>query len=116
MTIEIIEANLIDDGALWAIFIEIDNGVDGYLLPVTLAGSIAEGDLQAALEAKEAALFAKAQTKGMQPDELYTRLATKRVLKAFALVVLDEINILRGQHALAARTAAQLRTAVKAKL
>lgn len=38
------------------------------------------------------------------------------VLKAFALVVLDEINILRAQHSLAARTAAQLKTAIINKL
>lgn len=37
-------------------------------------------------------------------------------LKAFALVVLDEINILRGQHALTPRTAAQLKQAIINKL
>lgn len=38
-----------------------------------------------------------------------------KTLKAFALVVLDEINILRGKHSLANRTKSQLNTAVKNK-
>lgn len=116
MTIEIIEANLTDDGALWAIFIDIDDGIDSYLLPVGLPGSVAEGDLQATLEAKEVALFAKAEAKGISQNELYTRVATRRVVKALALVTLDEINILRTAAALAPRTAAQLRAAIKTKL
>jgi len=37
-------------------------------------------------------------------------------LKAFALVVLDEINILRTQAGLPSRTVQQLKTAIKAKL
>jgi hypothetical protein len=41
---------------------------------------------------------------------------SKRVLKAFAEVVVDEINILRGQHALADRTLSQLVTAIKNKI
>lgn len=38
------------------------------------------------------------------------------VLRAFMLVVLDEVNILRANDALVARTAAQLRTAIRGKL
>lgn len=41
---------------------------------------------------------------------------SKRVLRAFAEVVVDEINILRGQHALADRTLSQLVTAIKNKI
>lgn len=37
-------------------------------------------------------------------------------LKAFALIVLDEINILRAAAGLVARTPAQLKTAHRAKL
>ena len=40
----------------------------------------------------------------------------RRLLRAFAEVVKDEINILRGQHALAPRTLAQLRTAIRNKV
>jgi hypothetical protein len=36
--------------------------------------------------------------------------------RAFALVVLDEINTLRAQHSLAARTVTQLKTALRNKL
>ena len=44
------------------------------------------------------------------------RIDDERVLKAFALVVLDEINILRAQHSLTARTPAQLVGAIKTKI
>ena len=37
-------------------------------------------------------------------------------LKAFALVILDEINLLRTQHSIPVRTIAQLKNAVKNKL
>lgn len=62
------------------------------------------------------------------PAAFTARLSTKRdedtdqmfvvdpMLKAFALVVLDEINLLRTQHALPLRTATQLRDAVRAKM
>lgn len=36
--------------------------------------------------------------------------------RAFALVVLDEINVLRAQHSLADRTISQLKTALRNKL
>ncbi len=38
------------------------------------------------------------------------------VLRAFALVVLDEINTLRAQHLMQPRTIAQLKTAIRGKL
>ena len=38
------------------------------------------------------------------------------VLRAFAEVVLDEINILRAEHSLTPRTLAQLKVALRAKL
>lgn len=38
------------------------------------------------------------------------------LIRALALVVLDEINTLRAQHALAPRTANQLRNAIKARI
>ena len=41
---------------------------------------------------------------------------TEALIRALAFVVLDEINILRAEHSLAARTPAQLRTAIKAKI
>jgi len=42
--------------------------------------------------------------------------AVEDITRAFALVVLDEINTLRAQHGLADRTIAQLKTGVRNKL
>lgn len=72
------------------------------------------GDLQAALDAREAELWTAAQVSGEVVD-LYS-IALKRVLKAVALVILDEINILRQRAGLAARSAGQIDDAIKAKL
>jgi hypothetical protein len=119
MMIEIIEANLqLDDDLnieLWSCWLEINQASEAYLLPVTAPGTLLEVDLQAHFDAKEAALFAVAQGKGFDVGEIYN-LLTKRILKAVLLVILDEINILRGLHGLAERTPAQARTAVKNKL
>lgn len=41
---------------------------------------------------------------------------TQTILKAFAQVMLDEINNLRSEHGLNARTLAQLKSAVRGKL
>jgi len=40
----------------------------------------------------------------------------ERILKALALVILDEINILRSQHGLAARTKMQFANAIRSKV
>lgn len=45
-----------------------------------------------------------------------SRIDDERVLKALALVVLDEVNVLRGEHSLADRTSAQLVGAIKTKI
>ena len=118
MTIEIIEAVLETDdegGTIWSAWLEVEQAGEAYLLPTTAPGGLAEGGLQAYFDADEAALFSLAQAKGYAPDTIYERME-RRVLKAFALVVLDEINLLRAQHGLAARTAEQLRSAIKARL
>lgn len=72
------------------------------------------GDLQAALDARETELWAAAQESGEAVD-LYS-ITPKRVLKAVALVILDEINILRQRAGLALRTPGMIDDAVKAKL
>ena len=119
MTIEIVDKEFIEDLELgisyWASLLEITQLAEAFLLPANAPGTLAEGDLQSHFDAKEAELFALAQEKGFAVDTLYERIP-KRVMKAFALVILDEINILRDQHGLALRTEAQLRTAVKGKL
>ena len=119
MTIEIITADLteeIEGITLWAIWIEITQLSEVYLLPVTAPGSLPEVDLQSHLEAQETALFVVAQQKQILPETIYEKFISGRVLKAFAALVLDEINILRTEAGLVVRTAEQLRTAIKIKL
>lgn len=112
--IEILETKSVSLGVINARHAEIiiSNGAASYLWSV--GGLPLAGDLQAVLEAREAELFAQAQAGG-RPVDLY-EIATKRVLKAFALVVLDEINILRQRAGLANRTAAMIDDAIKTKL
>lgn len=90
----------------------ITSGPNSYLYGV--GGLPLTGNLQTILEAREAELFVEAQAAGKVVD-LY-EIAVKRVLKAFALVTLDEINILRVQAGLAARTPQQAEAALKTKL
>lgn len=68
--------------------------------------------MDAGAQAVVDAALAEAQ-KDATADELD---ATQSIMKAFAEVVVDEINLLRAQHSLAARTLSQLKTAVRAKL
>jgi hypothetical protein len=90
----------------------ITNGAESYLW--SRGGLPAEGDLQTILEAEESRLWREAQAGGRAVD-LY-ELALKRVLKAFALVVMDEINILRNRAGLQPRNAGQIDDAIRAKL
>lgn len=43
---------------------------------------------------------------------LFDNSTTGKLFRAFASILVDEINTLRGQHSLAPRTLAQLRTAI----
>lgn len=90
----------------------ITSGPNSYLWSV--GGLPLTGNLQTVLDAREVELWGVAQAGGRIVD-LY-ELTLKRTLKAFALVMLDEINILRVQAGLAARTAAQAEAALRAKL
>lgn len=51
-----------------------------------------------------------------EKDSEKARIDNERVLVAFAEVVMDEINLLRAEHALPDRTLAQLKTAIKNKI
>lgn len=59
-----------------------------------------------------------AQTFRRKAKEALDRVQAEQegLLRALALVVLDEINTLRAEHSLAARTPTQLRNAIKAKI
>jgi len=90
-------------------------GPDSWMLPTTAPGTLQQADLQAHFDAQEAELWRVAQEK-RYPVDVWERIPLKRLLKAFALVVLDEINILRQRAGLAPRTADQIVGAIKAKL
>jgi len=116
MTIEIISTNNYTiqptNESFRSIEIVVTSGAESYLWSV--GGLPPVGDLQAILDAREAELFAVAAAGGRAVD-LY-EIDLKRVLKAVALVVMDEINILRQQAGLPLRTAGQMADAIKARL
>jgi len=111
--IEIIQAKLQDN--FWSCWLEISQGDETWMLPATAPGTLAEGELQAYFEAKEDELWQVARVKQYEVD-LFERVPLKRLLKAFALVVLDEINLLRQTAGLPERTSGQIITAIKNKL
>lgn len=117
MTIEILQTTIENDPTTMqpgnrAASVIASNGTLSFMLEV---GNLPlTGNLQTILDARDAELFASAQARGQQVD-LY-EVTVKRVLRAFALVMLDEINIVRQGQSLPARTAAQAETALKAKL
>ncbi len=115
--IEIVSAEKIEttEESYWACWLEISQGEEVWMLPATAPGALAEGELQAFFDAKESELWGIAQAKQYEAD-LHQHVEAKRVLKAFAAVVLDEVNILRGELGLSERTREQLRQAIKAKL
>ena len=115
--IEIIQAELYidEDMQYWSCWLEITQDTEAWMLPTTAPGTLAEGELQAHFDIREAELWRVAQVKQYTPD-VFERIPLKRLLKAFALVVLDEINILRQAAGLAERTPEQIVSAIKVKL
>lgn len=115
--IEIISMKEIDfeDVPVWACWLEIHNGETSWMLPATAPGSLGKSELQAHFDAQEQSLWQIAQAK-QYPTDLYEYVPPKRVLKALALVIMDEINILRQAAGLAERTPGQVRAALKSKL
>ena len=69
-------------------------------------------------EAEKAIKDAEIGVAKLAQDRLVARgdIDNSRILRAFAKVVMDEINILRAEHALSARTLSQLITAIKNKI
>lgn len=119
MTIEIIDTKKFTDEEInqqyWHCELEITQGTQTWALPATAPGTLSKAGLQAYFDAREAELWRMAQAK-QYPADVYERLPGRRVLKAFAAVVLEEINILRQQYSLPDRTAAQMVNAIKTKL
>ena len=115
--IEIIqtELHIDEDRQYWSCWLQITQDTESWMLPTTAPGTLTEGELQAHFDAREAELWRVAQAKQYTPD-VFERVPLKRLLKAFALVVLDEVNILRGAVGLGERTQEQIVSAIKAKL
>lgn len=109
--IEIIETRVV--GTLRAVDIVISNG-GGQSFFYQVGGLPLEGDLQTILNAREAELWTAASAAGRTVDLFELQL--KRVLKAFALVTMDEINILRQRAGLPLRTAGQIDDALRQRL
>ena len=77
---------------------------------------VVTGDVISIVDAATRAAIDAAELSAVR-DELANDIdRAETFLRAFALVVLDEINLLRGQHSLSQRTPAQLKAAVRNKL
>lgn len=120
--IEIIQAELyliadnpMNQADYWACWLQITQDTETWMLPVTAPRELTRAELQAYFEVQEANLWQIAQEKQYMPD-LYEHIPLRRALKAFALVVLDEVNVLRQAAGLAARTPDQIIVAIKNKL
>ena len=100
---------------IWACWLQLTQGPDTWLLPATAPGTLAAGELQAHFDAREADLWRVAQAK-QYPVDVWERIPLKRLLRAFALVMLDEVNLLRDRAGMPQRTADQIVGAIKAKL
>jgi hypothetical protein len=119
--IEILETEFefdIDDGTPHSRYAQIAITNGGTTYEWARGGLPLEGDLQSILDAEEAQLLAAA-TEASRLFDPY-ELTERRVIKALALVILDEINALRQRPLpvlpMPARTAGQIETAIKNKL
>jgi len=117
MTIEIIETEqYTEEGRRrWRVELEITQGGQTWALPATAPGELLKSELLVYFGAREGKLWRIADQKKYPPD-VFDRIRERQLLKAFALVVLDEINILRQAAGLQPREASQIVTAIKAKL
>ena len=114
--IEIISAQkTTEEPILWSCWLQITQDSKSWMLPATAPGMLAEGELQAYFEAREDELWQIAQQK-QYPVDLFACIGLDELMRAFALVVLDEVNLLRARAGLPERTAAQLVEAIKGRL
>ena len=74
------------------------------------------GDTVSEMSAGEKAVVDATDLSASRDDEMEALDRLESHVRSLALVVLDEINTLRGEHALPARTMAQLKAAMKSKL
>jgi len=90
--IEIIHAEKAED--YWTCWLQITRDEDSWMLPATAPGTRGEEELQIYFDAQEDELWKVAQEKQYAPDVL-RYIPERRLLKAVALVLLDEINFVR---------------------
>ena len=102
------EANYVNGGGDLNFISAVAGQPTKYWVVVGDVISLADAGARAVIDATEAAT--RADNTADELDRAQT------IMRAFAEVVLDEVNLLRGQHALAPRTLAQLKTAVRSKL
>jgi hypothetical protein len=115
ITVEIID-KMLDDAGFWMCWLEITSNSTSWYLPAAAPGDLEAGDLQAHFNAQANYLWQLADGgKGFAPNILLWP-RERRLIRAFAEVVKDEVNILRAYHSLPDRTLAQLKAAIKAKL
>lgn len=77
---------------------------------------IITGDVVTLMDAGERATIDAAMLEAAR-DQVATQLdQQENIIRAFMLIVLDEVNLLRTQHGLSERTVQQLRNAIRDKL
>lgn len=123
--IEIIQAEQHESGVYWHCWLEVSQEGESWMLPASAPGRLTAEELQAHFDAREAGLWRVAQVKRYTPD-VFERLPLKRLLKAVALVMLDDGNRqtekinelcrIAGIQELPGRTPNQVVSAIKEKL
>ena len=115
--IEIIQSELItsEDEQYWACWLQFTQEGESWMLPSTAPGTLESGELQAYFEVREVELWIVAQKKQYAPDVL-RYIPKRRLLKAVALVLVDELNVLREEQGMKELTEVKMIAAVKAKM
>lgn len=99
----------------WLCWLSIERDGEKWLVHAHAPIETPREDLVAFFEPQEDDLWLVAQAEGYQ-DDVFKRVSTEQLLRAFALVVLDEVNALRTKANMPQRTAQQLISAIEVKL
>jgi len=115
--IEIIHSEYFENtfSSYWTCWLQITRDGESWMLPTTAPGTLENEELQAHFDAREDELWRVAQEKQYAPDIL-ERMPMRQLMKVVALVMLDEVNLIREELSLSERTSKQLLDAIKAKL
>ena len=115
--LKLITATMVTAGGVntWNCWLSITQGGDTWKLRANTPGDIQYADLEAHFVPLEDDLWQVAQVEGYQ-DDLFERVTPKALLRALALVTLDEINILRRKANLPERTVSQLVNVIQERI